>query len=61
MNTLGVLIGAVSALWLAIWAFNTITNDALGYAMLGLFLFLIGPSLFLAVGEDLSNRRENKE
>lgn len=58
MNTIAVLAGVVASLWLIVWAFNTIGDNTLGYAAIGLFLMLVGPILLWAVADDLGAWRK---
>ena len=51
MNTLAILLGFGGAIYIAIWAFDTVGNDLLGYVCLGLALLCI-PLGFFAVAAD---------
>lgn len=41
MNTLSILIAWVAVIWLTLWAFNTVSQPTLGYAMVGANLLCI--------------------
>ena len=51
MNTLPWLIAFIGSLWLSIYSFGTLGEDALGYIGLGLVLFCL-PQIIAAVWED---------
>ena len=51
----------MAALWLTIWAFDTLGERALGVAGLGLFLMMVGPVLIVSVGADLKQWRERND
>lgn len=41
MNTLAWVGASVASLWLAVYAFNTLANTALGFAMLAVFFMAL--------------------
>ena len=60
MNTLAHISALPATLWLSVFCFTTLANDALGVARIVVFLFLI-PKTLLAAWEDLDRARGRNE
>ena len=60
MNTLAHISALPATLWRSVFCFTTLANDALGVAMIVVFLFLI-PKTLLAAWEDLDRARGRNE
>lgn len=52
MNTIAHLCAMVALLWASIYAFRTLLEDPLGFALLGLFVLWI-PLTLVAIDDDL--------
>ena len=60
MNTLSALIGWLASIWLTFWAFNTIAEDLLGYAFIGMDMLFIA-IVYWAARQDLTAGKDEVE